>query len=72
MATYNLTKPEDREQLRSDRQSELDAITLGAWPRDINDFMRWSPPRNVEPSVWAARMCRADLDYLQRAASVEL
>jgi hypothetical protein len=70
MPTYNLTKPEDRERLRADRQSELDAIEAGKWPRDTNDVMRWSPPQRrdgtytVEPVEWAARMCRADLQYL--------
>lgn len=64
MPSYNLSKPEGREALRADRQSELDSIESGTWPRDLNDIMRWSPPRNVEPSVWAAKMCRADLDYL--------
>lgn len=64
MSSYNLTKPEGREALQADRQSELDAIEAGIWPRDLNDVMRWTPPRNVEPRVWAARMCRADLAYL--------
>jgi len=65
MATYNLTKPEDRERLRADRQAELDAIEQGTWPRDLNEFMRWNPPPSFEPRVWAARMCRADLAYLK-------
>jgi len=64
MTSYNLTKSVDREALRADRQSELDAIEAGTWPRDLNDLMRWSPPHTVEPPVWAARMCKLDLSYL--------
>jgi hypothetical protein len=64
MPAYNLAKPDGREALRADRQSELDAIENGSWPRDLNDHMRWSPPRNVAPADWAARMCKADLAYL--------
>jgi len=64
MASYNLAKPEGREALRADRQSELDAVERGEWPRDVNDVVRWNPPRNVAPTDWAARMCKLDLDYL--------
>lgn len=64
MASYNLTKAADRERLRVDRQAELDAVEQGIWPRDLDDLMRWTPPRNVEPHVWAARMCQADLTYI--------
>jgi hypothetical protein len=64
MSAYNLTKPDGREALRADRQSELDAVERGEWPRDLNDIMRWSPPRFEDPAAWAAKMCRADLHYL--------
>jgi hypothetical protein len=64
MPAYNLAKPEGREALRADRQSELDSVKDGTWPRDLNDIMRWSPPRGTDPSAWAVKMCRADLDYL--------
>jgi hypothetical protein len=64
MPSYNLGKAEDREALRADRQSELDAIERGEWPRDVNDALRWSPPRTEDPAKWAAKMCRFDLDYL--------
>lgn len=72
MSSYNLLKAADRERLRQDRQAELDAVENGTWPRDLNDLMRWSPPRRrdgthtVAPAIWAARMCKLDLAYVER------
>lgn len=65
MAFYNLTTAEGREALRADRQGELDAIRAGTWPRDLNDAMRWNPPRGLDPADHAARMCVVDLAYLR-------
>jgi len=64
MPSYNLAKPEGREALRADRQSELDAVEKGEWPRDVNDVVRWNPPGHVASQDWAAKMCRLDLEYL--------
>jgi len=65
MSAYNLQKSEDREALRQERQSELDACLAGTWPRDINDTMRWNPPFGIEPVKWAAKMCQLELAYLK-------
>ena len=74
MAAYNFTKRADRDLCRAVRQTELDAVNNGVWPRDINDLMRWlhaptscflSPAHNQDiQREYTARMCRAEIDYL--------
>ena len=66
MAFYDLRKAEDRERMRQERQAELTAINEGRWPRDINDSMRWNPGYGYthKPEKWAAKMCKADIEYL--------
>jgi hypothetical protein len=65
MASYNLMTQAGRDDLRRDRQGELDAARAGSWPRGLNDLMRWNPPRDVSAPEWAARMCEAELQSLQ-------
>lgn len=64
MASYNLRTKDGRDELRRARQAELKAVRSGEWPRDLNDWMRWTAPRDVEPEVWAARMCEADMSAM--------
>ena len=65
MTVYNRMKAADRVRERQDRQAELDAIEAGTWPRDIDDQFRWNNPSDKYTNAeWAARMCRADIDYL--------
>jgi len=64
MSSYNLTKRADRDQLRADRQAELDAVKTGAWPRDLNDECRWNECTSKHPAKYAAEMCQADITYL--------
>jgi hypothetical protein len=64
MTCYNMQRKVDRERLRLDRTSELEAIKRGEWPRDIDDTLRWKPRRGVEPVQHAEAMCRLDLEYL--------
>ena len=64
MSSYNLMKISGRAAMRADRQAELDAVTAGTWPRDLNDQMRWTTRSGFTPTEWAARMCKAELDYL--------
>lgn len=70
MSSYNLMKITGRDALRKDRQSELDALAAGTWPRDLNDMMRWCPPVGGKYSEkqWAEKMCKADIDYLDGVA----
>jgi len=60
MAFYNLMRAGDRQRKRARREAELAAVREGRWPRDIDDQMRWSKGT----PEYAARMCQADLDYL--------
>jgi len=66
MASYNLTKPEDREQYRKDHADELAACKDGSWPRDINDDMRWIHANGnlKQRQAYAARMCQSAIDYI--------
>jgi hypothetical protein len=61
MASYSLTKAADRKRYRQDHVDELEATKNGTWPRDINDEMRWI---NGDGPAYAARMCRAAIDYI--------
>jgi hypothetical protein len=64
MAYYDLRTTDGRAALAADRGAELAAARDGRWPRDAADAVRWTAPRGVEPAVWAARMCEADLRSL--------
>lgn len=64
MAFYDLGTKHGRAAMTADREAELSAARDGRWPRDAADAVRWTAPRNVEPAVWAARMCEADLRAL--------
>ena len=64
MAFYNLGTTDGRVALAADRGAELAAAREGRWPRDAADAVRWTAPRGVDPAVWAARMCEADLRAL--------
>lgn len=74
MASYNFSKAADRARCRADRQAEIDAVTAGTWPRDINDEYRWlNAPTNRYLSAkhnqeiraeYARKMCQAEIDYL--------
>lgn len=64
MPSYNLLRPEDRRQLRQEREAELAAIRGGTWPRDTEDWMRWNPPRSRTPSEHAERCCLTELRWL--------
>ena len=55
-----MTKAKDRNELREKRATELRATQDGTWPRDFDDYMRWK----VGTPEYAARMCRAELEYL--------
>ena len=46
MSFYNRMKAEDRAREIADLQSELDAIDIGIWPRDVNDDVRWGATRS--------------------------
>ena len=75
MAVYNITKYADRERLRQDRQAELDACLDESWPRNLNDFMRWSrlPGNQFLSAAEDLRMqrehvadcCRQEIQYLR-------
>lgn len=65
MAAYNLNTARGCKNLLLDRKSELAAIKRGSWPRDINDVMRWSAPQGTSPKAWAARMCKAEIEYVK-------
>jgi hypothetical protein len=61
VSSYNLTKPADRARYRKDHADELAATANGAWPRDINDALRWihgSSPK------YAAHMCLSAIEYI--------
>ena len=64
MPSYNLYRADSREELRAERQAELTAVIEGRWPRNLDDFFRWSAPASTSPAEYAARMCRGELAYL--------
>ena len=66
MASYDLTQPCDRKHFRQDRVNELAAIRDGAWPRDVNDDMRWIHAHGdiEQRRAYAARMCQSAIDYV--------
>jgi len=69
MASYNLTKQADRDEMKADRQAELAACEDGTWPRDLNDAMRWNPSRSSQDGLtdreYAAKMCRLEIEYIR-------
>jgi len=66
MSSYNLMKVAGRNALRKDRQEELNALAAGIWPRDLDEAMRWTPPRGGKYSEkqWAQKMCKDELAAL--------
>lgn len=64
MPAYDLTRPEDRGELRQAYEAEIEAVRGGTWPRDTNDWMRWNPPWHRSPSEHAEKCCLNGLRWL--------
>ena len=69
MSFYNRMVAEDRAREIADLQSELDAIALGIWPRDVNDDLRWGATRSFHDRAEKAAHVRpiliAEIKYLK-------
>ena len=68
MASYNFSKAADRARCRAERAAEVAAVDAGAWPRDINDDMRWGVMRTfydaAGKATYARAMCVAEIEYI--------